>query len=274
MKIKVQPDIELYVKDIGKGQPILFIHGWPFNHLQYEYQFNRFLELGYRCIAVDMRGAGKSDAPWDSLNNKNELYTYDTFADDIKKIIDHLELKNIILVGFSIGGAMVLHYLAKHSCYKVSKALLLGAAAPLFTKREDFNFPSFDKAGVDKLIEDIKYDRPKAVSDFANNVFHKEISFPFRGWIQQMCMSMDSNATIKWLISLRDFDLRSDMSKVNVPTAIFHGKNDKICPFELGQTLHKNIKFSRLVVFEESGHGLWRDELEKFNTEFINFIKQ
>lgn len=220
--IEVSPGIKLYVRDWGTGQPIVFIHGWPFDHTQYEYQFVKFPALGYRCIGIDMRGAGKSDAPWGA-------YTYDMFADDIKKVVDELDLKDFIIAGFSIGGAMVLRYLARHNQHRVAKALFLSAAAPLFTKRSDFPY-GFDKAEVDTLIEQSYRDRPAMVAGFGDILFNKKSTPQFMDWIQQMSMSVAPNACAEWLVTLRDADLRSDMEKVTVQTAILHGKKDKICP--------------------------------------------
>lgn len=263
--IEVADGLKLYVRDWGTGKPIVFIHGWPFNHTQYEYQFVKFPALGYRCIGIDMRGAGKSDAPWGP-------YTYDMAADDIKKVVDHLGLSDIVIAGFSIGGAMVLRYLARHNQHKVSKVLFLSAAAPLFTRRPDFPY-GFTKEAVDKLLEQEYKDRPAMVAGFGDILFNKKSSPQYMDWIQHMCMSAAPNACAEWLITLRDADLRPDMAKVTVPTAILHGKKDKICPFELGETMHKNIKGSKLIPFEESGHGAWHDELEKFNKEFIDFVR-
>lgn len=264
--IEVAPHIKLYVRDWGSGKPILFIHGWPLNHAMFEYQFVKFPALGYRCIGIDMRGTGKSDAPWGP-------YTYDMFADDIKAVIDALALKDIILAGFSMGGAMTLHYLARYNNYKVSKVLFLAAAAPLFTQRSDFPY-GFTQVEVTQLINSSYQDRPSMIAGCGEIFFNKKKSPSFMNWIQDMCMSSTPNATAEWLITLRDADLRADMAKVTVPTAIFHGKKDKICPFEFGETMHKNIKGSKLVVFEESGHGLWHDELEKFNKEFLQFASE
>lgn len=264
--IKVENNLRLYIRDLGKGQPILLIHGWPFNHCQFEYQILNFASMGYRCIAIDMRGAGKSDSPWLE-------YSYSIFADDIKKVIDYLNIDNIILAGFSIGGAMVLHYLAKYNQYKVQKALLLAAAAPLFTQREDFNY-GFKKKEIDRLIEQSLKDRPSMLEGFTDILFNKKHSTGILNWIKALGLEMSANATIEWLKVLRDSDLRSDMSKISIETAIFHGIKDKICPFELAKILNQNIKSSKLVVFKESGHGLWYDEVEKFNREFIDFIKK
>lgn len=264
--IETTPGVKLYVRDWGKGQNILFVHGWPFDHRIFEYQLVQFPSKGYRCIAIDTRGSGKSDAPWGP-------YTYDMIADDIKKVIDTLDLHDVIIAGFSIGGAMVTHYLAKHNQHRIKKAILLSAAAPCFTKRPDFPW-GFTKEEVDVFIKSTYEDRPAMIAGFGKILFNKQPSAPFNDWVQQMCTDAAPNATAEYLFTLRDADLRADVSKITVPTAIFHGTKDKVCPFELGEYMHKNIKGSKLVRFEESGHGLWHDELEKFNREFLSFVGQ
>ncbi len=262
--IETAPGVKLYVRDWGKGKTILFIHGWPFDHRMFEYQLVQFPAKGYRCVAIDMRGSGRSDAPWGP-------YTYDMFADDIRKVIDALDLHDVTIAGFSIGGAMVLHYLAKHNQHRIAKAIFLSAAAPCFTKHPDFPW-GFTKEEVDVLIKNSYADRPAMAAGFGKILFNKPSSPYFMNWIEQLCTDAAPNATAEYLVTLRDADLRSDVAKVTVPTAILHGKKDKICPFELGEYMHKNIKSSKLVPFEESGHGLWHDELEKFNREFLAFV--
>jgi len=131
-KIRTTNGVNINVEDIGAGKPIVFIHGWPVNHKMFEYQFTELPKHGYRCIGIDLRGFGDSDKPWDG-------YNYNSMADDVKAVLDTLNLQNVTLVGFSMGGAIAIHYIARHQGSHISKLVLLGAAAPCFTKREDFH---------------------------------------------------------------------------------------------------------------------------------------
>ncbi len=265
--IEVEPKLNLYVEDVGEGQPIVFIHGWPVNHKMFEYQFSQLPKHGFRCIGIDLRGYGKSDKPWCD-------YTYDQYADDIKKVLDALDLQDVTLCGFSMGGAIAIHYMARHAGARVKKLVLMGAAAPVFTKRDDYPH-GLDKSVVDGLIEQCDKDRAKMLTDFGNIFFYKTdaLSPKLQDWFHSLGMEASSHATVMSAIQLRDVDLRSELKDINVPTIIFHGLNDKICPFVFAEQMQKEIKDSNIIFFEKSGHGLFWDEKEKFNAELMDFIK-
>lgn len=264
--IPVERDVKLYVEDLdpGQGKPIMFIHGWPANHKMFEYQFDVLPQMGYRCIGVDLRGFGKSDRPWHG-------YDYDRLADDIRVVIDTLGLEELTLAGFSIGGAIAIRYMANHAGYGVAKLALLGAAAPVFTQRPDFPF-GLTKAEVNQLIEQAYTDRPKMLEGFGEKFFARSITQRLSEWFFSLGLEASGHGTIKAAISLRDEDLRPDLGKIAVPTAIFHGRQDRIAPFPLAQALHAGIKGSMLLPFEYSGHGLFYCEGERLNRELARFI--
>jgi non-heme chloroperoxidase len=264
--IEVEKNVKLYVEDIGEGIPVVFIHGWPVNHKMFEYQFNLLPQQGYRCIGIDLRGYGKSDASW-------EGYSFDRMADDIHAIIKSLKLEEITLVGFSVGGAISVRYMARHSEYKVSKLVLIGAAVPRFTKT-DHNPYGIKKEAVNDILALSKVDRPMMVANFGKTFLAKEVSQPFNKWLNSLSIEASGIGTIKLLESLRDEDLRADLPKIQTSTAIFHGVLDKICPFEFAKLMHESIQNSLLVPFEQSGHGLLFDEQEKFNKELIGFMQK
>lgn len=155
---------KIYVEDIGSGQPVVLLHGWPANNNMFEYQKNRLLEEGYRYIGVDYRGYGKSDAPASG-------YDYTTMASDINQVIEQLQLTNVTLLGFSMGGGIALKYLLNHGESKVSKLVLAGAAAPVFTQRDGYPY-GMTKDEVDALIEDTKQDRPSMLKGFGLSLIH------------------------------------------------------------------------------------------------------
>ncbi|MGM0873597.1 MAG: alpha/beta fold hydrolase [Bacillota bacterium] len=264
--ISVEHNVNIFVEDLdpGHGKPILFLHGWPANHKMFEYQFNQFPKMGYRCIGIDYRGFGKSDRPWKG-------YSYNRIADDIRIVIDTLKLENVILVAHSMGGAIAIRYMARHAGYKISKLALLGAAAPAFTQRPDYPYGK-TKEEVNKLIEETYTDRPKMLEGFGDIFFKTYLSESFKEWFNGLGIEASGHATAMCAISLRDEDLRQDLSKINVPTGIFHGKHDKVCPYVFAELLHAGIKGSKLIPFEYSGHGLFYCEMKKFNRELARFI--
>ncbi|WP_028594475.1 alpha/beta fold hydrolase [Paenibacillus assamensis] len=262
--VTVEKDVNVYVEDVGAGTPVVFIHGWPVNHHMFEYQTSQLPKHGYRTIGIDLRGFGKSDRPWHG-------YSYDRMADDIHEVLESLQLNNVRLIGFSMGGAIAIRYMARHAGKRVSQLVLAGAAAPAFTQRPDFPH-GLPKAEIDDLLEQVDKDRPQLLSDFGNIFFAQPISDSFRNWFQMLGLEADSHATYETLKSLRDEDLRDDLSKIYVPTAIFHGKQDKITPFSLATVMNEGIEGSHLVPFVQSGHGSFYDEREKFNKELLSFL--
>ncbi len=273
--VTVDSGTSIYVEDTSQfkansvGKPVMFIHGWPLSHKMFEYQFLELHNNGYRCIGIDLRGFGRSDKPWAE-------YDYDVFADDIKQVLIALKLQGVTLVGFSMGGAIVMHYISKYFSELVSKVVFMGAAAPCFTKRADYPY-GLEKSACDELISQSRRDRPKMAADFGKIFFRREDSQSqeMARWLFSINMQASPYATIKCLETLRDADLRNDMQVVNqrnLPVAIFHGADDKICPFDFAKLMKQGIKGSRLVPFNESGHGLNIEEKEKTNEELMKFI--
>jgi non-heme chloroperoxidase len=266
--IEVEKNVKLHVTDLGEGQPIVLIHGWPLSDAMYEYQYAYFIEKGYRVIGISLRGFGLSDKP-------GGKYDYDVFADDIKIVLDKLKIENATIGGFSMGGATVIHYVAKYNAAHVSKMALFGAAAPVWTKRADFNYGFWTKEDVNGLISLNNTNRPQLLANFGTIFSANEtsVSAGLGVWLGTIQAQASPYAMAQGLQTLRDSDLRGDLKKINIPTLILHGKLDKICSYELAEQMHKSIKNSTLIPLEKSGHALFIEELEKFNTELYNFIK-
>jgi len=267
--IEVEKNVKLHVTDLGEGQPIVLIHGWPLSDAMYEYQYAYFVQKGYRVIGITLRGFGQSDKP-------GGKYNYDVFADDIKVVLDKLNIQNATLGGFSMGGATVIHYVAKYNAAHVSKLALFGAAGPLWTKRADFNFGNWTKEDVDGLIALNNTNRPQLLENFGQ-IFPANatsVSPGYGAWLGTIQAQASPYAMGEGLKTLRDSDLRGDLKKITIPTLILHGKLDKICSYELAEQMHAGIKNSTLVPLEKSGHALFIEELEKFNSELLNFIKK
>ena len=266
--IKVENNVHLHVTDAGEGRPIVLIPGWPLSDEMYEYQYNDLINKNFRAIGITLRGFGKSDKPY-------EAYNYDVHAADIKVVLKKLDIKDAVLVGFSMGGAIAIRYVSQYKSARVSKLVLAGAAAPIWTQREDFPY-NLPKTAVDDLIKQNFADRPKLLSDFAKIFSATETSLNegIGTWLNGIGLSASSYATAQCLVALRDTDLRPDLANIAIPTLILHGKHDKICSFDLAGQMKAAIPASQLVPFQKSGHSLFLEETHKFNTELIKFAEK
>ncbi|WP_288243580.1 alpha/beta hydrolase [uncultured Chryseobacterium sp.] len=265
--IEVEKGVKLHVTDLGEGQPIVLIHGWPLSDEMYEYQYQYLSRKGFRVIGITLRGFGKSDKPYGR-------YDFDVFSDDIKVVLDKLKIKNAVLGGFSMGGAVVIHYVTKYNSAHVSKLALFGAAAPSWSQRE--GFPNGIPAdAAENLIKATMTNRQDLVAGLGAAFQAKEgnISKNMERWLERINLDASPYATTESIRSLKDLDLRPQLSKINIPVAIFHGVQDKSCPFIWAEDLQKGIKNSKLIRFENSGHALFLEETNKFNTELENFAK-
>lgn len=264
--VTVENGVKLAVYDInptGKNA-VFLVHGWPLNHNMYEYQLDLLPKLGFRCICIDLRGFGNSDAPWGG-------YNYNRLADDIYEIIRMINAPKMALVGFSMGGAIAIRYMARHKEYKISRLALLSAAAPCFVNRKDCP-GGLPLEQVNALIAQMSQNRPQALHDFGQNFFAQPITPAFGEWFRGLTLACPGYSTLKTAATLRDADLQADLNKISVPTGIFYGAMDKICPQELALSLNQGITNSTLYRFEHSGHAVFYDELEKFNLEFSSFL--
>jgi pimeloyl-ACP methyl ester carboxylesterase len=264
--IEVEPNVNLHITDAGEGRPIVLIHGWPLSDEMYEYQYTELINNNFRVVGITLRGFGKSDKPYGA-------YDYDVHSSDIKNVLDKLKIDDAVLVGFSMGGSIAVRFVSTYNNTHVSKLALVAAAAPIWTQREDFQY-NLPKSAVDELIELNYKDRPKLLADFAKifSATETSLSEGIGGWLNGICLSASSYATAQCLIALRDTDLRSDLVKILIPTVIMHGKKDKICSFDLAEQMKLGIAHSHIIAFENSGHSLFLEETQKFNTELIKFV--
>lgn len=255
--VTVEPGVNLYVEDLNPegSKTIVFLHGWPLSHKQFEYQFNILPFMGYRCIGIDWRGFGKSDKPVSG-------YNFDRLADDIRAIVDELQLDNFTLVGHSTGGAIAIRYVSRHNGYGVSKLVLIDAAAPV----------GFSTETASRFITQALNDRPKMMREVEENFFFQYITSPFSQWFFEMGLEAAGWSTIEIIITLRDEELYADLPKILVPTLIVHGVHDKVIPISQAYELNRQIKNSQLVPFQYSGHGLFWEERDKFNELLMEFI--
>lgn len=255
--VMVEPGINVFVEDINPAgrKTIFFIHGWPLNHNQFEYQYDVLPAMGYRCVSIDWRGYGNSDKPFTG-------YGFDRLADDVRIVAGALQLKDFTLAGHSTGGAIAIRYMARHQGYGVNKLVLIDAAAP----------SSVDKQTANEFIAATLNDRPNMLQSVTNLFFFQLITGPFANWFMQMSLQAAGYATAAIMATLRDENVYSDLQKIAVPTLIVHGIHDKIVPFAKGQETHKLIKGSQFVPFQYSGHGPFWEERERFNQLLMQFV--
>lgn len=255
--VTVEPGVSVYVEDInptGK-KTILFIHGWPLSHKQFEYQYNILPAMGYRCIGMDWRGFGNSDKPFTG-------YSFDRLADDVRAVVDALQLKDFALAGHSTGGAICIRYIAKHQGYGVSKLILIDAVSSHTLPADVAN----------NFISETLNDRPKMLSHLPAQFFFQYISPPLSDWFFQLGLQAAGWSTAAIMETLRDESVYNDLDKIMVPTLIIHGIHDQVVPFANAEETNKLIKNSKLVPFQYSGHASFYDERDKFNKLLMEFV--
>jgi non-heme chloroperoxidase len=263
----VESNVSIYIEDLnGRSEKaILFLHGWPANHKMFEYQFNQLPQMGYRCIGMDVRGFGKSDKPLFG-------YDYNRLADDVRAVVEALQLRDITLAGHSTGGAIAVRYMSRHGGFGVSKLALLAAAVPSVIQRPYFPY-GLKSEDVLQIINGTYSDRPKMLQDFGKMFFYQPISESFSQWFFQLGLEAASWSTAAiantWLY---EEQLLNDLRNIQVPTLILHGVHDKVCHFPLAIAQKQSIPHSKLVPFEQSGHGLFWEERERLNRELAEFI--
>lgn len=266
IRVQVEGGVRCAVTDVNSrcAKTILFVHGWPLSHEIFECQFDVLPEYGIRCVGMDLRGFGDSDKPWKG-------YSYERMAEDICRVITELDLRNITLLGFSMGGGACVRYMARYKGHRVSRLVLAGAACPSFVQRPGFPY-GMTKEQVDALIVQAYNNRPQCVTEFARRCFANDPGSDYLQWMGDICKKAGGHATIKAAEALRDEDLRADLARVKVPTAILHGRLDQICPFEFAEEMHKGIPDSFVVPFENSGHCLFYEERNLFNATLLDFV--
>jgi non-heme chloroperoxidase len=262
---------DIYYQDLGHGQPVVLIHGWPLSHRMWEAQINALTEAGYRCVAYDRRGFGESGKPTGG-------YDYDTFAADLDALITHLDLRDVVLAGFSMGGGEVARYLGRYGSDRVSKALLLGAVPPFLLKTAD-NPEGVDKKVFDGMLEGVKAYRVAFLEEFFPTFYNsqsgsKGISadlIPFSKWIAWGASPL---ATQQCIVAFGTTDFRQDLARITVPTLIVHGDKDRIVPIDVsGKRSHEMIEGSELRVLKGAPHGFAATHASELNELMLEFLR-
>ena len=268
--IETAPNVKLYVKDYGQGKPVILIHGWPLSNEMWEYQIEALIQNNCRVITYDRRGFGKSSQPWNG-------YDYDTLADDLQAIIEHLDLNDVALVGFSMGGGEVVRYFSRHGGKGITKAVFISSVTP-FQLQTDSNPNGVPQEKYDGMAELIKADRIDFLDNFGKKFFGvsfigKPISVPLLDYYRMLCSVASPRATLECAKSFSTTDFRSEMASVNVPTLIIHGDKDETVPIGItSEIAAKLIPDNKFIVYEGAPHGLFYTEKDKLNQDLIAFL--
>ena len=267
---RTKDGVDLFYKDWGSGQPVVFSHGWPLTADAWDPQLELVANAGYRAIAHDRRGGGRSSQPWDG----NDLTTY---ADDLAGLIEHLDLHDVVLVGHSTGGGEVTRYMGHHGTARVAKAVLLSAIPPLMLQT-DANPAGLPRSAFDELRAGVAGDRSQ---------FYKDLSAAFYGanrpgstvsqgkrdefWLQSMTVGIRS--ALECITAFSETDLTEDLKRFDVPTLILHGDDDQIVPYaDAALKSSKLLRNATLKVYPGAPHGLTGDHEREFDADLLAFL--
>ncbi len=264
--------VSIYYKDWGAGQPVVFSHGWPLNADAWDDQLNLVASNGYRAVAHDRRGHGRSTQTWDS----NHM---DQYADDLAELIDYLDLGDVVLVGHSTGGGEVCRYLGRHGTARVAKAVLVGAVAPLMLKTganpKGTPIEAFDAIRAGVAADRSQYYQDLSASFYGANRPGSSVSQGLRDSFWLMGMSVCLKGALDCIKAFSETDLTKDLRTFDIPTLIVHGDDDQIVPIGASALeSSKIVKDSTLKVYPGAPHGLAQTTAYKdtFNTDLLSFI--
>ena len=264
-------EVQLSYVDYGQGQPVVLIHGWPSSKEMWEEQFSTIVEAGYRCIKYDRRGFGKSDKPWDG-------YDYDTLADDLQAILEGLDLQDVILVGFSMGGGEVARYFSRHGGARVSKVVLVSTILPYMLKTDD-NPEGVDGDVFAGMMQQMTADRMAFLDGFGKqffgvNLVNHPVSDPYLDHFRWLASVASPRATRECAKAFSQTDFRNDVPKITVPTLIIHGDGDKIVPIAASSNrTAAMLPGATYTIYEGAPHGLFITEKERLNKDLIRFFQ-
>jgi non-heme chloroperoxidase len=262
---------QLFYKDWGMGRPVVFSHGWPLNANVWDPQLTFMASNGFRAIAHDRRGHGRSSQPWDGN-------TMDGYADDLAAVIEALDLRDAVLVGHSTGGGEVVRYIGRHGTGRVSKVVLVGAIPPLMLKTAD-NPDGTPIEVFDGLRAQVLADRSQLFADlsapfFGSNRSGSDVSQGVRDEFWLMGMQVGLKAAYDCIEQFSESDFNSDLRRVDVPMLVIHGDDDQIVPIDASaRPTAEIVDRAELKVYPGASHGLFATHAAQFNAELLDFVK-
>ena len=262
--------IELHYEDHGSGKPVVLIHGWPLSGRSWENQVPALIEAGHRVITYDRRGFGDSSQPWNG-------YDYDTFAADLDALLQHLDLREVTLVGFSMGGGEVVRYISTYGTDRIAKAVLAAAVPPYLYKSDDNPEGGLDDATIASFQAGVTGDRLAFLDGFSTNFFSAggdlKVSQPQREYARDIAAFASPKGTLDCINAFGRTDFRGDLDKVTVPTLVIHGDADGIVPFEVsGKRSAELIKGAELHIVKGGPHGINASHAQEFNAALLGFL--
>ena len=262
--------IELHYEDHGAGKPVVLIHGWPLSGRSWENQVPALVDAGYRVVTYDRRGFGNSSQPWDG-------YDYDTFAADLDALLRHLDLNEVALVGFSMGGGEVARYIGSYGTERVAKAVLAAAVPPYLYKSDDNPEGGLDDETIAGFEAGVTGDRLAFLDDFTTGFFSAgddlKVSESQRLYAKEIAAFASPKGTLDCITAFGRTDFRGDVAKMSVPTLVIHGDSDAIVPYEVsGKRSAELIEGARLVVIKDAPHGFNASHAEEFNQALLSFL--
>ncbi|MDE1827155.1 MAG: alpha/beta hydrolase [Thaumarchaeota archaeon] len=263
--------IDIYYEDHGSGKPVVLIHGYPLSGASWEKQIPVLLDAGFRVITYDRRGFGNSSKPTIG-------YNYDTFTEDLRKLVTHLGLHDFSLVGFSMGGGEIARYFGKYGSEGVKKVVFISAVPPFLLKTQD-NPEGVDQSVFDGIQKAITADRYAFFTEFFKNFFNTDLLMGKRVSEQtvQGCWNVAANASATAsyaCVPTWHEDFRKDLSRIDVPTLVIHGDVDRIVPLSAsGAKTAKSVKEARLVVVKDGPHCISWTHADEVNSALLDFLK-
>ena len=262
---------QLYVKDWGSGRPVILLHGWPLSADSWDDQAMALADAGYRAIAYDRRGFGRSTQPWSG-------YDYNTLADDLATVIEHTGAKDATLVGFSMGGGEVARYMSRHAGKGLVKAALISSIVPYMLKTPD-NPHGTDASAFDDMAKAMTEDRSRFFSGFFKDFFGVSLvshpaSAELLDWARAVSMQAGLKPTLACAKAFATTDFRPDLAAFKVPTLIVHGSDDKTVPIEASaRAAAKGISNSTTIEYDGAPHGLFATHKERLTRDLLAFVK-
>ncbi len=263
--------VQLAYNDYGSGQPLILIHGWPLNFAMWEHQIAYFVDKGFRVITYDRRGFGNSSKPWHG-------YTYNDFAKDLHDLIEGLELNDVLLAGFSMGGGEVARYIGKYGTKRLSKAVFISSVVPFMLKTED-NPDGVDVSVFDGMKEGIDQDRAAFFKEFGKNFVNIDknsdrVSQAQVDYNWYVACSASKKATLDCVDAFGKTDFREDCKKIDIPTLVIHGDDDAIVPIDVsGKKAAELIDGAKFEILKDAPHGVTFTHHQELNSILIDFFK-
>ena len=257
--VETQDRTRLFYEDWGTGKPVLLSHGWPMNADMWEYQMPALVAAGFRCVAVDRRGFGRSDRP-------ETGYDFDTFADDLAAVMTQLDLRDAMLVGYSMGAGEITRYLSRHGATRVSRAVLVGGA-----------LSAMDEAVAGMMAQMIATDRPQFMTDGVPTLFASTAGEPVSPaqmqWVVGLALQASPLATLACLRAFGQNDFRGELGAFTMPTLVIHGDADGSQPIDVVRAVAGAIPGARLEEYRDAPHGLFLTERTRLAADLVRFAR-